>query len=650
MNYTEYVNINQGTKSQYDFSNGNTLPLVQVPNGMIAFSQQTNSQKSWWYEPEVSFIEGIRITHQPSPWIADYGCLLLTPQRDVISDTPLMAHSGMNYKKCIMKPHYLKTEFLRSDCTFELVPTERCAKLRLNYGQSAGNFLSLFSVCGSTHFEIADNKIKGYTFNAYELMAKDFKMYFEITADGDWLDRDNTYTVENDTDNAVMHIALNGNELELKLAISYISCEQAEINAKELNGTFTELLKAAESIWNEYLGRIKIKTDDKEKLKTFYSCMYRAFTFPHKAYETDADGEAVHYSPFTGNVHKGIRYTGNGFWDTYRTNYALYSMIDKPLYEGILRSILNDYNESGWLPRWTAMGEVGCMPSTLIDVVIAEAVACDIGDTELWDKLLFAMIKHAEEESPEPRFGRNGIGDYLKLGYVPCDKYKESVNLTLDFAYGDYCIAKIAERLGYTEIQEKYLKRADNYKNVFDAETGFMRGRKADGTFITPFDPLSWGGEYTESCAWQTTFSVPHDLAGLAELMGGKDKLINMLTEIFTMKPSYRVGAYKTEIHEMTEMVLLNMGICEINNQPGFSLPFIFDVFGEKKQTVSYVKRICDEMFSSGIDGFPGDEDNGSMASWYILSTIGRYPICPARNKYVEYEPLIDYEIMGDKL
>ena len=646
MKYLDYVNIKQGTKSKYNFSNGNTLPLVQLPNGMISFAQQTNPEPSWWYEPDVNFIEGIRITHQLSPWIADYGCLLITPQSDVISDSETLAHSGMDYKSCVLTPSYMRTDFLRSECRFELVPSQRSAKLKLSYGRDADNFLSLFSVCGSTHFEVMSNEVVGYTFNTHDVDAKDFKMYFEITADNDCLDTERTYIVENDTDNAVIHIALNGKKAELNLAISYISYEQAQLNAREVEAlTFDELKKNSDDVWEEYLSRIQIKTEDEEKLETFYSCMYRAFTFPHKAYEIDADGKAVHYSPFTGKICDGVRYTGNCYWDTYRTNFALYSMIDKKLYEEVLESLLCDYNESGWLPRCSSMYEMGAMPSTLIDSVISEAATAGIGDKELLTKLMYAMIKHAEQESENPIFGRNGIKDYLKYGYVPCDRYKESVNLTLDFAYGDYCIAKTAECLGYSDIKEKYLKRAENYKNVFDNETGFMRGKTADGKFKTPFDPISWGGEYTEACAWQTTFSVQHDYKGLAELMGGKDKLINMLTKIFTMEPHFRIGGYNTEIHEITEMALLNMGICEMNNQPGFVLPFIFAYFGETETCRHYVSRICDEMFTADIDGFPGDEDTGSMAAWYILSMIGKYPICPADNTYVEISPLVEYEI-----
>ena len=369
---------------------------------------------------------------------------------------------------------------------------------------------------------------------------------------------------------------------------------------------------------------------------SFYSCMYRTGLFPHMAYEVTKEGKNVHYSPYTGKVYEGIRYTDNGFWDTYRTNFPLYTMINRQLYRDMMESVLHDYEEGGWLPRWTAMGESGCMPSTLLDSMIAQAVVDGIVDETMARKLLKGMLHHANHAAPEERFGRTGILEYLQYGYVPCDLYKESVNLTLDFAYGDYCIAKVAEVLGETKIQEEYLARSMSYKNLYDPVTGFMRAKNTDGTFKEPFDPDSWGGDYTEASAWQTLFSVPHDLNGLCQLMGGKEAVLKRLDTIMANEPVYRVGGYGREIHEMTEMAVTNVGMCEMNNQPGFSLPYLYAFFGEKEKSRALVEKICKEQFGSGIDGFPGDEDNGSTAGWYILSCIGKYPVCPGDSTWVE--------------
>ena len=425
--------------------------------------------------------------------------------------------------------------------------------------------------------------------------------------------------------------------------MSYISFEQAELNLSEINDkSFEEIMGDSERSWEQYLSKIEldVSTDD-DIMKTFYSCMYRTATFPNIAYEYDGKGNEVHYSPYTGVVQDGIRYTNNGFWDTSRTTFPLYALIAPEIYRAMLKSALNDFSECGYLPRWVTIAEVGCMPSTLIDSVIAQGVACGIVEEKEAKMLLDAMIKHAENAANEERFGRSGIEEYKKYGYVPSDLYKESVNLTLDFAYGDYCIAKVAEFLGEKEISKKYIERSKNYRNLFDTETGFMRAKKSNGKFEENFDPYEWGGAYTEASAWQTTFSVPHDFNGLASLVGGEKKLIDMLDKVFESDPLYRVGGYKKEIHEMTEMAAVDFGMCEINNQPGFLLPYVYALFGKKDKCEYWVKKICSELFSYKADGFPGDEDNGSMSAWYILSMIGLYPICPADNSYIKIKPLV---------
>ncbi len=646
MNYIDIVNLTQGTRSSFQRSSGSTLPLVQLPHGMTAFSPQTTSARSWWYDPDADYIEGIRLTHKPSPWIADYCCLLLTPQSDVICDTPSGAHSGMKRRETLLRPNYLRAKFIRSRCEFELVPTLRAAKIRLKFEKNESNFLSVFTVCGPMKLEISDGFVGGYIYDTPNVSAKNHRMYFELRSDG--FDVNSSRIVADSSDNAALHIAVKPGvtELEVDFAISCISREQTALNMREVTGeSFDKLVESARETWENCLSRIELTDADDEMLRTFYTCLWRTFLYPHRMSEVCADGVERHYSPFTGEVHDGIRYTGNGFWDTYRTNFALWSMINRELYEDFLRSLASDYDESGWLPRWTAMGENGCMPSTLVDSVIAEAVAEGIGDRDLHERLLAGMLKHAEKPAPESRFGRAGIEDYVRLGYAPCDKWHESVNLTLDFAYGDYCIAYVAGKLGHGEIAEKYAKRAKNYVNVYDYETGFMRPRLADGSFKSPFDPTSWGGDYTEASAWQTTFSVQHDFAGLAELMGGREKMLTKLDELFASEPLYRVCGYGTEIHEMTEMALMDLGLCEMNNQPGFALPYIYAALGEVEKSRELVSKICRDYFSWREDGFPGDEDNGSMAAWYVLSVIGKYPICPARGEYVTFEPLCDYLI-----
>lgn len=650
MKYIDYVNINQGTKSDRRFSRGNTLPLVQMPHGMISFSPQSDGETPWWYNPEANFCEGIRLTHQPSPWIGDYGTLLITPQSDVVNDDYKAAYSGIAPNKNILSPGYMRINFLRSKCTLELTPSERSAVVRVKFDRKDNRCISLFNIMGSGYFEEKGGMIFGYTTGFAQGAPVNFKMYFAVRLRSGSFKK--LVIKENGKENSVLHCYLSekNDEAVFDISISYISFAQAAKNIEEtccLN--FDNVRAECENAWENYLKKIKIN-ENETLMKTFYSCLYRTAVYPHKAYEY-IEKRPYYYNPYSGAVCEGIRFTGGGFWDTYRTVFPLYAIIDKKMYSLLLESCFNEYSCSGWLPRWIGISEIGCMPSTLIDAVIADAAIKNIVSRDLLKKLFEGMEKHSDMRSESKIFAREGIEDYIRLGYVPCDKYSESVNLTLDFAYGDYCIAVTAGVLGYEAKKEKYLKRAGNYKNIFDNESGFMRARKENGEFKEGFDPLSWGGDYTEASAWQTTFSAVHDFDGLAHLMGGEKKLIEKLDALFAHSPDYRVGGYGTEIHEMTEMMTADFGLCAISNQPSFVLPYIYAYFGYEDKASYWVHRICNEAFSDMTDGFPGDEDNGSMAAWFILGVLGIYPICPGKNEYVFTKPIVKYaDICGIKL
>ncbi len=655
MNYLDFVNVKMGTKSVYRRSYGNTLPLTQMPFGMSAFCIQTEDNNTgWFYSPEHEFCEGVRLTHQPSPWIRDYGSVLMMPQNDIISDSPKKAWSGYRIADSVQRPDYIKLTLLRSGCTLELTPTERGAAIRLEFDNDRPSYLSFFPTVGSYsyRYDSESSTLFGVTDGHSYDNAKDFKMHFAVRFPSDAVDAKRTYTTGSGN-TAAIHIALNGNRLEGRIGISYISEELALSVIDRESGTlsFDELRSLSESIWEERLHRIEIQTDNEERMRTFYSCLYRAFLFPHKAYELDNEGNPIHYSPSDGSVHPGPRYTDNGFWDTARTVYPLFTLIAREEYREMLRGFIGDYLESGWLPRWISIGEMGCMPSTYIDAVIAEAATSSILNKDELNIALEAMLKHANKEAISKRNGRNGVLAYLKHGYVPCDIEHESVNLTLDAAYGDWCISRVAELLGKNELAEEYKTRALNYKNLFDPQSGFMRPRLSNGSMKEPFDPISWGGDYTEGSAWQTSFAVPHDPEGLAVLYGGKDNLIKKLDEFFSTPPKYRVTGYGTEIHEMTEMAALDFGQMAISNQPSFHIPFIYAALGAQDKTDYWVERLANEAFNSGVCGYPGDEDNGSMSAWYIFAVIGRYRLCPGKDEWISCKRLVDsVKILGERV
>ena len=654
MQYLPYVNIKMGTKSHPRRSYGNTLPLTQMPFGMASFCLQTEVKRAWFYHPEHEFAEGVRLTHQFSPWVGDYGAFLMMPQNDCVANSGDGAWSGIRKDTTVECPDYFRTHFLRSNCSFELTPTERGGAVRLTFADNRPSYLSFLPVLGNYAYRIdpTTSTVYGVTDGHALSRAENFHTYIAICFMGDALDAERTYA-QGEGGSACIHVAVKERVVEARIGISYISEEMAVAALERECGeaSFEELRARAEECWEEKLSRIEIAAVSETQMKTFYSCLYRTFLFPRKAYELDQNGDPIHYVPYDGSVKPGVCYTDNCFWDTYRTLYPLFTLIAREEFAEMLEGFVADYKDGGWLPRCSSMGAVDCMPSTLVDAVIAEAAANGIGSKEVLETALEGMLYHATHTAEDPRYGRNGALSFLRYEYVPRTEHRESVNLTQDFAYGDWCIATVAEVLGRTDIAEEYQKHALYYKNLFDPSTGFMRGKDECGQMAPDFDPCVWGGDYTEGSAWQNSFAVPHDIDGLAELHGGKDQLVAKLDEFFATPPRYRVMGYGFEIHEMTEMALVDFGQMAISNQPSFHIPFIYAALGEVEKTEYWVKRLTEEAFFPTDDGYPGDEDTGTTSAWYILSVLGRYRLCPGKREWITFKPLVkNAKILGEEI
>lgn len=669
MKYIDFVNIKQGTDSTFRYSNGNTLPLVQHPFGFASFAPQTASFRGgWFYHPSDKSLEGIRLTRQPSPWIREQGAIAIHLQRGEPFESADMRYSGFRHEDTVLKPHYMKYRLLRPRADIELTPTNSGACIRASFDAEGDNFVSVLPVSTPCSYEVQGNTVRGFVeCVSNQKKRENSRVYFllvfkggdvsEIVSESDGVKgSEKIWSGER----AACHIKLSKKKVEFKLSTSLISFEQALLNLEREHTykDFDELTSTNGEMWEEHLSRISIESEDEDFKRTFYSCLYRAFLYPHRAYEYDKNGKPVHYSPGKDAPCEGYRYTDNGFWDTYRTVYSMLPLIAGGEYEKMLEGYLNDYREDGWLPCWTATEPKKCMPSTMIDAVLADAANRGVLRGESLSLALEAMIKHANIKPDYPQYGRDGCEEYVRLGYVP-NTYVESVNLTLDAAYGDWCIAEIAKILGKEDVARQYGERAKNYRNIFDAESGFMRSRDENGNWRPDFVPESWGRDYTEASAWQTSLAVQHDLEGLAELYGGREKFLSHLDRLFSHPPIYEVGGYRTEIHEMTEMAARDFGQCAISNQPSFHIPFIYAYLGEKEKTEYWVERICREAFSYKDDGFPGDEDNGSTACWYLFSAMGFYPITPGNAKYIRFKGLVEGvricgktvdEIFGDKL
>lgn len=656
----DYVNCLMGTHSSKRFSEGNTLPLIQLPFGFSSFAPVTDSGRgSWFFHPDDRCFEGFRLTHQPSPWIKDHAALDFVVQSGVPELSGERRRSG--FSKFEIKPCGMKYSLTRHAAEFGIAPLMYGGIIKAGFNGGGEHYLSFLSVSGRYWFTWDEDKNTLYV--KTDCMECDgaggdaFFAYFAVEFGKGAVCSEKTL-VENENgkkqgvfvfgENCGIHLCINKESFECRISSSFISFEQAEKNSEyEASAdTFETAESNAALSWEGYLNRISVKGSD-DFLRTFYSCMYRCFLFPHTAHEPDGNGGFLHYSPIDDSVKPGLRYTDCGFWDTYRTTFPLFALIAKDEYRNFVQGFLNDYRESGWLPRWTSGNFKNCMPSAMLDAVIAHGAATGVLSDDVLEELLPAMIKQAETASLHPAFGRAGCEEYKKFGYVPRDVYKESVNLTLDGAYCDWCIGVVAEKLGKTQIAEEFFGRSVSYRNLFDKQRGFMVGRYSDGRFAEDFDPYAWGGDYTEANAFQTSFAVPHDLEGLAELFGGKDGMIKKLDELFLAPPYFEVGGYGTEIHEMTEAAHYAFGQCAICNQPSFHIPFLYACFGKPEKTEYWVNKICREGFSE--NHFPGDEDNGSMSAWFVFAALGIYPVCPGKDEFVRFNGIADEAVIAKK-
>lgn len=628
MEFLNYVNIKQGTASNMRFSTGNTLPLMAAPWGMNAFSLQTcAADEGWFYYPSHRQTEGVRLTHQPSPWTRDYAHFVFMPQSGKPYTKEHERTSG--FEETTMSPACMELYFKRYRAFMGLVPTERGAILRLCWDTAATPRFAVlpFDFPSELTVDAEKRELSGWL-NAYgDGTRKDFRSYVAMTFD-------QPIDVTNTVGSNIAFRMAQGETLTVRLATSYVSVEQARRNLQREVGekSYDKLKAETAAKWNDLLGKIVV-TDTEERKRTFYSCLYRCFLFPRVFHEYGADGQPIHYSTRSGEIAPGAMYVDNGFWDTCRTLYPLLTLLVPERVQEMVQGYLNFCREEGWLPKWLGPGERGIMPGTLVDAVLADAAVKGLLSREQMETALEAMLKHANTPGDSHLHGRVGVADYVRLGYVPCDKYRESANNTLDAAYCDWCIAQVADRLGRADIRDEYLRRSKNYSNLFDPAVGFLRGRNEDGTFPSDFSPIRWGGEYCEGAAWQNAFGAYHDVEGLASLYGGREGLIVKLDELFATPPIYEVGTYNAEIHEMTEMAAADFGQCAISNQPSFHLPYLYAALGQPEKTAYWVARIVDEAFTPDV--YPGDEDNGSMAAWYVWSVLGMYPLCPGRDELI---------------
>ena len=654
----DYVSTLVGTQSSYAISTGNTYPAVCMPWGMNFWTPQTGKMgDGWTYTYTADKLRGFKQTHQPSPWINDYGQFTIMPET---GETPIFDEekraSWFSHKAEVATPYYYRAYLADYDVVTELAPTERAAIMRITFPESK-SYVVVDAFDKGSYVKIMpkERMIVGYTTKNSGGVPHNFKNYFVMKFDKDFTytaavadGRINTADVKAECNHAggiVGFKTSRGEQVNVRIASSFISEEQALENLKELGSdSFDEVKARGRKTWNDILGRIEVKSDDIDHLRTFYSCLYRSVLFPRSFYEKNAKGEIVHYSPYNGEVLPGYMFTDTGFWDTFRCLFPLLNVMYPSMNEKMQAGLVNAYKESGFLPEWASPGHRGCMVGNNSASIVADAYLCGLKNYDA-ETLWQAVVHGASAVHPTvSSTGRLGYEYYNKLGYVPYDvKINENVARTLEYAYDDWCIYEFGKALGKSKKElEPFRKRAFNYRNVFDSESKLMRGRLKNGKFQSPFSPLKWGDAFTEGNAWHYTWSVFHDPAGLIQLMGGKQTFNNMLDSVFNVPPLFDDSYYGSVIHEIREMQIMNMGNYAHGNQPIQHMIYLYGYSGEPWKTQYWIRQTMQRMYNANPDGYCGDEDNGQTSAWYVFSAMGFYPVCPGAGEYVLGAPYFD--------
>lgn len=652
----DLVNPLMGTDSKPSLSNGNTYPAIGLPWGMNMWTPQTGKNgDGWQYTYAADKIRGLKQTHQPSPWMNDYGQFSLMPVTGKAAFDQEERASWFSHKAEKATPYYYSVYLADHDVTAELTPTERAAYFKFSFNKTDSAFVVLDAFDKGSEVQIIPEKnmVIGYSTRYSRGKLTNFKNYFVLIFDQPF---DNYSTWEGkerfkgklkstaDQTGAILGFKVKDKSkpVQVRVASSFISAEQALLNLNELgNRTFDQVKADGRAIWNEKLGRLAVEGDNIDQMRTFYSTLYRTLFFPNKLYEINASGEKVHYSPYNGKILPGYLYGGTGFWDTFRALYPFLNLMYPSINVEMQEGLKNAYLEGGFLPEWSSPGFADIMVGNNSASVVADAYIKGLRGYDI--NTLYEALKHgANNEGPMTAVGRKGVEYYNKLGYVPYDVgINENAARTLEYAYDDFTIYQLAKALKKPKTDiELYAKRAQNYRHLFDSSTNLMRGKNKDGKFQSPFNPLKWGDAFTEGNSWHYSWSVFHDIEGLIGLMGGNKQFNTMLDSVFTQPPAFDDSYYGGTIHEIREMQIANMGQYAHGNQPIQHMIYLYNYSAQPWKTQYWVRQVLDRMYQATPDGYCGDEDNGQTSAWYVFSSLGFYPVCPATDEYVLGAPL----------
>ncbi len=650
----DYVSTLVGTQSKFELSTGNTYPAIALPWGMNFWTPQTGKMGDGWvYTYTADKIRGFKQTHQPSPWINDYGQFSIMPVTGKAVFDENQRASWFSHKSEVAKPYYYKVYLADPDVTAELAPTERAAAFRFTFPKSDDSYIVLDAFDHGSYVKVipSERKIIGYTTRNSGGVPANFKNYFVLVFDKPFahvstvrdgeIVLDSLSSTSNHSGALVGFKTYKGERINVRVASSFISFEQAELNLKELgSGNLDEVASKGRERWNNVLGRVEVADDNLDHLRTFYSCLYRSVLFPRSFYEYDSAGEVVHYSPYSGKVLPGYMFTDTGFWDTFRCLFPFLNLMYPSMNVKMQAGLVNAYKESGFLPEWASPGHRDCMVGNNSASIVADAYLKGLRGYDI-ETLWKALIYDTNHQLSGTASGRVAYQIYNKLGYVPDDiGIGQNVARTLEYAYDDWAIYKLGKELNKPKDEiNRFKERALNYQKVYNKERKLMAGRDAKGAFNPNFSATDWSSDFCEGNSWHWSFCVFHDPQGLINLMGGRKEFNAMMDSVFII-PGKEGLKSRGMIHEMREMQVMNIGQYAHGNQPIQHMLYLYNYSGEPWKTQYWIREVMNKLYNSAPDGYCGDEDNGQTSAWYVFSALGFYTVCPGSNQYVLGTPL----------
>lgn len=668
---SDYVNILRGTNASGTFSRGLTIPAVTMPNGFNYYIPVTNTHSNapYFYQLSASknTMSHFEISHIASNWVGGWGSWQFMVNTSVPYNDANIGNLNSNQRAAsfsheneVAKAHYYSVTYNQgskaSGVKVEMTPTDHGVFARFTFPSNSANRNVIFD-CDWTSGGVTlnnDGSFTGYSNHRQNGSVTEY-IYGQFVDNNGNPISSQQHKIVNYTDGSktsalgISSFSGGPNVVCLKLATSYISYEQAQRNLNLEIGsrdTFDDVYSRAQKTWDDLLGRVELEGGTEEQYITFYSCMYRMYMYPTNYSENTGTAEnphIVHASPYNGGaVTEGQMYTNNGFWDTYRTAWAGYALLTPNRDTELLNGLVQHYKDSGWIPRWLNPAGTNSMVGTSSDVIFGDAAARGI-EFDMENAMKSAIKNATVVSSNLTNGGRKALETSNFLGYAPYES--EAFSWSIEGYVNDYGISQLATAMGrYDDEADYFRNRSRYYVNLFNPNIGWFVGRYANGDFRTNsanFNPAGWGwgNDYTETNAWNMCVSVVQDGQGLANLYGGRQNLEKRLDDLFNdnIRNTQSGG-----IHEMKEAREVRMGEYHHSNQPSHHVIYMYNYAGAPAKTAERVREILTHGYAGQNigQGYVGDEDNGEMSAWYVLSALGIYPVSMGSGEWAIGTPL----------